>query len=336
MQRGAERTPVGFWVKAVHFLGHRSFWVAAGLWVVLNVAGIELSKGWKGAKSVAESSTISLTLILAVIGIAALVAWRRPMPDLGERAPERSVALREVVGLWIYGAVVLVAGRLIGLRLFGEGIAMHLNGSLVGPLLGNFRVQSPSEVVTWAVYNGILLALLPYVAFRARGYSNWQLNLKSSNVRNDFLMILVVLAISTGFDLMEPNIFQLDTHQAVLGGTLSFVLHMAGTDLPIMIFIYAILLPRYAKLVSPVTAYLLGAASYPTMHVFESWTRYDSPVHGVLSVILVYLIFFPPGLMKSFLTMRTGNAWVHLWAFHAISPHVTVDARLIVRDFGIR
>jgi hypothetical protein len=94
--------------------------------------------------------------------------------------------------------------------------------------------------------------------------------------------------------------------------------------------------PRYAKLVSPVTAYLLGAASYPAMHIFESWTGYDSISHSALSVIMVFLTFFPPGLMKSFLTMRTGNAWVHVWAFHAISPHVTVDTRLIVQDFHIQ
>jgi hypothetical protein len=39
---------------------------------------------------------------------------------------------------------------------------------------------------------------------------------------------------------------------------------------------------------------------------------------------------------ESFLTPWTGNAWVHVWAFHAISPHVTVDTRLIVRDFHIQ
>jgi hypothetical protein len=53
-------------------------------------------------------------------------------------------------------------------------------------------------------------------------------------------------------------------------------------------------------------------------------------------VIVVFLTFFPPGVMKSFLTMRTGNAWVHMWGFHAISPHVTVDTRLIVADFHIQ
>jgi hypothetical protein len=33
--------------------------------------------------------------------------------------------------------------------------------------------------------------------------------------------------------------------------------------------------------------------------------------------------------------MRTGNAWVHMWGFHAVSPHVTIDTRLIVHDFDI-
>ena len=209
---------------------------------------------------------------------------------------------------------------------------MHLNGSLVGAA----RIQSPAEVYTWAAYNGVLLALVPYVIFRMRGYPNRSLNLRSTNLSNDVLVIVVVLAISIGLDLLGPNILQLTPHQQLVGGMLSFVLHLFGTGLPVMIFIYAILVPRYARLTSPVTAFLLGALSYPTLHIFESWTRYDSLPHAALSIILVYLTFFPPGLMKSFLTFRTGNAWVHLWAFHAISPHVTVDTRLIVQDFHIR
>ena len=103
-----------------------------------------------------------------------------------------------------------------------------------------------------------------------------------------------------------------------------------------MIFIYAILLPRYARLFSLLVAFLAGAVSYPLMHVFESWTRYDSSYHAAVSVIFVLLTFFPAGVMKSFLTFRTGNAWVHMWAFHAITPYVMVDTRLIVHDFNIR
>ncbi|MGC1545309.1 MAG: hypothetical protein WA772_13330 [Candidatus Acidiferrales bacterium] len=279
------------------------------------------------------SSSIALVFLVLEIGLVALITRRRPIPDLASRAPERGVALRETACLWIYGGAVLVAGRIIGLHFFGAGIAMHLNGSLVGAT----RVQSPREVYTWAAYNGIFFALAPYVVFRLRGYSHEQMNLKSANLKSDVIVIFVVMAIGCFMDLaLGGNFLRLTHHQQVVGGALSFVLHLCGTDMPVMIFIYAILLPRYAKLTAPVTAYLLGAASYPAIHVFESWTRYDTPAHAALSVMVVFLIFFPPGVMKSFLTMRTGNAWVHMWGFHAVSPHVTVDTRLIVSDFHIK
>ena len=310
----------------------RSFLVALLLWVVLSLAGFALSSGSAKVESQIEGGSAALVVLAVEIGVVALLTRRRPWPDLGQRAPERLAAVREVIALWVYGVFVLVVGQIVGLHFFGEGIALHLNGSLVGAT----RVQSPAEVYTWAAFNGVLLALVPYVFFRIRGYSNEELNLRSANLGNDTLVIVVVLAIGIGLDLTGPNIFQLTRHQQIVGGLLSFVFHMCGTDLPIMIFIYSILVPRYAKLCSPMTAFLLAAASYPAMHIFESWTRYDSLGHGTLSVILVFVTFFPPGLMKSFLTLRTGNAWVHLWAFHAISPHVTVDTRLIVNDFRIR
>lgn len=189
----------------------------------------------------------------------------------------------------------------------------------------------------WAAYNGIFFTLIPYVVFRLRGYSHEQMNLKSSNLKSDVIVIFVVMAIGCFVDFaLGGNFLKLTHHQQLVGGPLSFILHLFGTDLPVMIFVYANLLPRYARLTMPVTAFLLGAASYPAMHVFESWTRYDTLSHSVLSVIVVFLFFFPPGLMKSFLTMHTGNAWVHLWGFHAVSPHVTVDTRLIVADFHIK
>jgi hypothetical protein len=267
-----------------------------------------------------------------MFGLVALLTRKRPLTDLGQRAPERSIATRETLAVWAYTALVMVAGRLIGQHFFGEGIALHLNGSLVGAT----RVQSPIEVYTWAAYNGILLALVPYVVFRMRGYSNEQLSLKSANLKSDLLVIVVVLAFSAGMDMTGANIFQLTRHQQIVGGLMSFWLHLFGTDLPIMIVIYSILMPRYFKLFSPLTAYLLGAVSYPTIHIFESGTRYDSFHAAAMSLTFVYLLFIPAGLMKSFLTWRTGNAWVHVWAYHAISPHVTVDTRLIVNDFGIK
>src|ERR1700734_439451 len=320
----------------------RSFQVAVALWVLISVAVVPLCHGTMPLPigphpgkpaAMAISGSIAVIFMVLEIGLVALITRRGALPDLAERAPERSVALRETIALWLYGALVLLAGRFLGLHFFGEGIAMHLNGSLVGAT----RVQSPAEVYTWIAYDGVLLALIPYVVFRMRGYSNQQLNLKSSNLKSDLMVIAVVMAIGCFMDLtLNGNFLKLTHHQQIVGGLLSFIFHLFGTDLPIMIFIYSILMPRYTKLTAPVTAFLLGAASYPAMHVFESWTRYDSLANYLLSVILVFLIFLPPGLMKSVLALRTGNAWVHVWGFHAITPHVTVDTRLIVRDFDIR
>jgi hypothetical protein len=326
--------------RLIYLLRQRSLYVALILWVALCVAAFQLAPSMpklEGAPDMRASpmgSSIYIGMIVVGLGLISLLARRRAFPDLSQRAPERSTAWREVIGLWIYVAIVLVVGQIIGRHFFGEGIALHLNGSLVGAT----RVQSPTEVITWAAYNGALLALAPYLFFRLRGYSNEALNLKSSNLGNDTLIIIVILAIGCGLDLGLSNhsILTLTPHQQLLGGMLSFVLHLFGTDLPIMVVIYAILLPRYARLASPMTAYLLGAVSYPATHIFESWTQYGSLQQGAASVMLVMLTFFPAGLMKSYLTMRTGNAWVHLWAYHAISPHVTIDTPLVVHDFDIQ
>lgn len=319
-----------------------SLWIALLLWCLLSAAAIQLCPNGvpfhrpelATTSPAAEvlNDSIGLIGLVLIIGLVHLLARRRPFPDLAERAPERSTALREMWAMWVYGAVVLVAGRFVGLHYFGEGIGLHLNGCLFGAT----RAQSPAEVWTWAAWNGILLALVPYLVFRRRGYSCQALNLRSSNWKNDTVIIVVVLLIGCAYELAGPNVFQLTPHQQIVGGLLSLVLHLCGTDIPIMIFIYAILLPRYARTFSPPVAFLVGAVSYPLMHVFESWTRYDSLYHGAVSVTFVLLTFFPAGVMKSFLTMRTGNAWVHMWGFHAITPHVMVDTRLVVRDFNIR
>ena len=319
-----------------------SLWITLLIWCLLSAAAIRLCRNGVPLDRPELATTppitdvlnnsIGLLSIILLIGIVSLLARHRPFPNLAERAPERVTALRETLAMWIYGSVVLVAGRIVGLHYFGEGIALHLNGCLFGAT----HAQSPAEVCTWAAWIGVLLALIPYLVFRWRGYSRQALNLRSSKWKNDTLIIAVVMLIGCAYELAGPNIFQLTPHQQIVGGALSFVLHLCGTDFPIMIFIYAILLPRYARLFSPPVAFLVGAVSYPLMHVFESWTRYDTPYHAAISVIFVILTFFPAGVMKAFLTMRTGNAWVHMWGFHAITPHVMVDTRLIVRDFNIR
>ena len=147
----------------------------------------------------------------------------------------------------------------------------------------------------------------------------------------------MVLALESALELAAGGLFRLTGHQMLLGGILSFALHLLGTGLPVMVFIYAILMPRYMRLTGSAAAtVLLGALSYAALHVFEYWTVYDSLPHAALSVSFVLTTFIGPGLIKSYLTLRTGNAWVHLWAYHAIAPHVTSDTPVVVRIFGLR
>jgi hypothetical protein len=155
--------------------------------------------------------------------------------------------------------------------------------------------------------------------------------LKSSNVKNDALVIFIVLTLESTLELAGKGGLGVTRHQFVMGGLISFVVHLFGTGLPVMVFIYSILLPHYLRLTgSRSTTVLLGALSYAALHVFEYWTVYDSLPHAALSVIFVVTTCFGPGLIKSYLTLRTGNAWVHLWAYHAIAPHVTSDTPVVV------
>ena len=40
-------------------------------------------------------------------------------------------------------------------------------------------------------------------------------------------------------------------------------------------------------------------------------------------------------MIKTYPTVRTGNAWVHVWAYHALSPHTLVDTQHTVTVFRI-
>jgi hypothetical protein len=274
-----------------------------------------------------------LAFVLMQMGVVRFLTRRRTIPDVAARAPAAAVARREVLWLWVYGGIVLVAGRWIGTHFFGEGIGLHLNGAIFGCT----RMMSQTEVWTWAAYNFVFYAVIPYGVFRARGYSHEALGLKSSNVRNDLLVIIVIMAIGSAVDLAAGGFLKLSAHQMLLGVPLTLFTHVLGTGLPIMVFIYAIAFPRYLKLTgSPVTAVFLGGLSYAALHLFEYWTLYDSAPHAAVSVIMVLLQFVPPGMMKAYLTLRTGNAWVHLWAYHAVTPHVTNDTPMVVDIFQIR
>ena len=270
---------------------------------------------------------IQMAFALLVIAVAYWVTRKRPSVNFDARTPSKAVAKQEAFWLFIYGTVVLFAGAYFG-------IGMHLHGAVFGPT----REMLPKEVYIWASYNFVFFAVIPYVFFRWKGSNHHDMCLTSENLRGDTLLIFVILIIESIGELATfPGLFSLSASQLAIGIPLTLVLHLLGTGIPVMIFVYALLFPRYVKASGSATsAVIYGALTYAWLHLFEYWTVFDTLANGTLSIIFIVLQFSFPGLIKSYLTMRTGNAWVHLWAYHAIAPHVTVDTPHMVHVFGIK
>lgn len=329
------------WLRRL--LHDKFVWLGLAVWAVFSAAipflahgSIPFDQPWLASMRYSMRVAIWITgpvFALTIIGVTFALTHHRAV-EIGSRAPERSVALRETIGLLIYGALVLIAGLFLGRMIGRHRIGLHLAGSMFGLA----DTVTTGEAYAWSVYNFVFYAALPYWFFRRRGYSNEALCLKSSDIRNDALVILAVLAIGLSGNLLPGNrIWSLNIHQIAAGGALAFILSLFGTGLPIMIFLTAILVPRYKKLTNSTAAtVVLSGFTYALLHLTEYWTRYDTPAHGALSIIFIVLLFGGPGMVKGYLTLRTGNAWVHLWGFHAIWPHVTDDTPIFVKIFGIR
>lgn len=324
-------------------LDHRGVQAAAALWVLVYFVVIWLAQGTLpfDRPAVAQlpfslqiaAPSITLVEIFVLMWLAFLLTRGRVTADMAARAPERRVALRETVLVIAYAAIGQVGGWIVGPALGYRAFSFHIAGTVFGCSVP----PQPAEVCVWASYNFVVFAMAPYLFFRRR-YTNTQLNLHSTNRRNDALVIFVVLAIESAFELavFNKNIFGLSSHQILLGAPLTFLIFFIGTVLPTMILIYSILLPRYLKLTgSPISAVLLGGLTYAAMHIVEGWSVFDSPRDATLSLIFVLLQYVGPGMFKSVLTLRTGNAWVHALSYHIVAPHVIVDTPLMTKAFGI-
>ena len=324
-------------------VSHRGVQLAAALWIAGYVVALWLARGSLpfDRPAVAQlpfavqmaAPTIGMIEIFVLMVLAFLLTRKRVVPDMAPRAPDRRLALRETVLVVAYAALGQVGGWIVGPALGYRPFSFHIAGAIFGCTV----TPGPTEVWIWALYNFLVFAVAPYVYFRRR-YTSTELNLRSTNRRNDALLIFILLAIESAFELsaFDQSILSLSPHQALLGAPLSFAVFFIGTVLPTMVLIYAILLPRYLKLTgSAISTVLLGGLTYAAMHIVEGWSAFDSPRDTGLSLIFVLLTYFGPGMIKSVLTLRTGNAWVHALGYHAIAPHVIVDTPLVVKIFGI-
>ncbi|MFG3417587.1 hypothetical protein [Micromonospora sp. NPDC048063] len=277
---------------------------------------------------------IGVSAAVEVVVLAAIV-WlltRRAAVDVAARAPTTPTARRELLGLMGYGLMAQLLGAALGHALGWHAISFHLAGTLIG---GEDHL-GPAEVLGWAAYNATVYAALPYLWFRRR-YDTTALCLRSANRRRDLTVIGVVLAIESVTQLLglSSAILTLTAGQVASGVPLTFVLYLLGTGLPTLVFVQALVVPRLARLTGRVGAVALGGLTYAALHLGDAWTSYASAEDTAASIGLVLLVYTLPGMFKAFLTVRTGNAWVHLWAYHAIAPHTLIDTPLVVRVFRL-
>jgi hypothetical protein len=324
-------------------IGHPAVQIAAGVWIALTALVLVLARGRLpfdrpalAALPFGQQVAFPTIGLIEIFVLMALVWWltrRRVIPDVAARSPERGIALRETVGLLGYAMLAQAGGWLLGPALGYRPFSFHIAGTLVGCS----QLASPGEVALWAGYNFMAFAVLPYLWFRRR-YSDEALNLRSSDLRNDLTVVAAILVVESAVELATfPGLLGMSPRQLLLAAPLAFLVFFVGTVLPTMVLIYAILLPRYLKLTgSFVTTVILGGVTYAAMHLVEGWSVFRTPADTALSLIFVFLTYFGPGAFKAFVTLRTGNAWVHAIGYHAVAPHVVADAPMIAKVFAIR
>jgi hypothetical protein len=72
------------------------------------------------------------------------------------------------------------------------------------------------------------------------------------------------------------------------------------------------------------------------LHLWGVWTVFASPGDAALAVVFLIFTYVGPGMIKTVLTVRTGNAWVHVWAYYALAPHALIDTPHLVQVFHLR
>lgn len=315
----------------------------AGLaWLVMNLGVVVLSGGvlpfdrpaMAGMPFALQLAMPSLGLIeqLGLMGLVWLLTRRRNAFDMAARAPDGGRTLAETLGVLAYAMAAQGGGWVVG-PLFGyRPFSFHLAGALVGCS----NPASPGEALVWMSYNFVAFAVIPYLWARRR-YSNLDLNLVSTDARNDALVLGVVFGVESAVQLVAiPGILTLTPHAALIAAPLAFGLFLFGTVLPTMVLIYAILLPRYLRLTgSPTLTVILGGLTYALMHLVEGWSNFSTPRDTALSLLFVFVSYTGPGMFKAFVTLRTGNAWIHAIGYHAVAPHTIVDAATIAKAFRI-
>jgi hypothetical protein len=214
-------------------LNHRGVQIATALWIgsyglVLWLAHGSLPFNRPAVNQLPfavqlAAPSVTLIEIFALMAVTVLLTRRRVIPDMTARTQGRQTTIKETFWLLSYAMLGQAGGWILGPALGFRPFSFHVAGTVFGCAVA----PAPAELWTWALYNFLVFAVVPYLYFRRR-YSNQDLNLRSSNRRNDALLILVVLIIESAFELavFDHTIFGLSARQMWLGASLTFPVFM--------------------------------------------------------------------------------------------------------------
>jgi hypothetical protein len=259
-----------------------------------------------------------------VVALAVLFLLARRRAPLDHRnGPDFRNPGKETAGLLAWMAAVLAVGSVFGIRTHIAFVGLAPGAQAV------WDQQTPATTLTWAIFNFVTLAVLPYWFFRYRlGYRP-----DSMLLRFDRPKVWVPYAIVVGL----PPIFFVATPEyystPVIGHALTLVLFTLGSFLPVMITTQSLLTPRLSVLArSWVTGSVLSALAYGALNITEAFLAWGSPAQVALSLAWFMQVAFW-GLAKAVTTLRTGNAWLHIATTHTI--HLA-EAPAVATTFHLR
>ncbi|WP_141935647.1 hypothetical protein [Microbacterium sp. SLBN-154] len=274
---------------------------------------------------------------VAILGFVAWLITRSRSPELKRtyaELPKNATARRELLGIVVYAIAAQVVGAALGTFLGWGPISFHLAGSLHT----SHESVAVSAAIGWAAYNLLVYVALPLMWMRRR-YSRRDLWLTSRRPGNDLAVILTVLSLESAVQIAVygEELLALSPEELIVGGLLAFSVSFVGTVLPTLVIVAALIVPRLLAITrSPTAAVIGGGVAYAALHTADGWTDYSSIPSAVVSFSLVFITYFGPGALKAYLTLRTTNAWVHAWAYHAVAPHLWADAPMFARMAGFR
>ncbi|MEM7115301.1 MAG: hypothetical protein AAF614_22865 [Chloroflexota bacterium] len=280
------------------------------------------------AEMVPEQIRDEFTLMpqfLALTLIIYLITRNRPLPNFIARSPERDRAIQDLI---IFGVYYFAA--IVGLASFG--ITYHPPDVFAGD--SSFGAQ---EMINWMTINFIFYGIIPYLFFRWRGSSNADLGLAGNNWTLDIWPLIAIGSIDAFFAITTRGFLSLTPSQMASAVPLTLIMYGLGAGIPIVIMTQAIVAPRIMKLTnSPITTVIVLTFTYAMFSSTDGGVVFESGGHAFYVILFWVTRNIGPGLVKAMLTIRTGNSWLHMIAFHVVSFHMWADAPTVAFLFGLR